>query len=82
VTPRQTETLARKLVIALYEITEGANKGMMLSTMAKELDVEWYDVEAAAILAQEHGWLRHQVHSVTLNHKGQLLALAAAKKKR
>jgi|SRR5689334_10107572 hypothetical protein len=51
---------------ALYTLTGGKLKRLMVTTMAEQLGITFERAEALADACAERGWLAHEVHTVSL----------------
>jgi hypothetical protein len=59
---------------ALYTLTGGKNKGLMVTTMANQLGIGFQEAEVLAVGCAERGWLDHQIHTVVLRSEGYAAA--------
>jgi hypothetical protein len=59
---------------ALYTLTGGKLKGLMVTTMADKLGISFERAEALAEACAERGWLDHKVHTVALRQDGFTVA--------
>jgi hypothetical protein len=55
---------------ALYTLTGGKLKGLMVATMADRLGITFETAEALAAECAGRGWLAHEVHTVALRGEG------------
>ena len=72
---------------ALYTLTGGKLKGLMVTTMAEQLGITFERAEGLAEACAERGWLAHEVHTVALRQDGftvaqRVLGVAPAARRR
>ena len=59
---------------ALYTLTGGKLKGLMVATAADRLGISFDDAKALAAECARRKWLEHAVHTVTLRQDGLAVA--------
>ena len=59
---------------ALYTLTGGKLKGLMVDTMASRLGITFDAAEALAAECAKRGWLEHVSHTVALREPGFAVA--------
>ncbi len=60
---------------ALYTLTGGKLKGLMVTTVAEELGITFEEAEELAAECAKRNWLEHAVHIVVLRTDGFAAAL-------